>query len=225
MRIYTFLFFICCISGRMKGQEVVYFYSSDSTKIRGDLYLRDYSLPFMILCHGEAADQDEFSGIAPRLLNLNYNCMSIDMGTRGSRKLSLTDARTRLQSAIAYVRRFNSLPVILFGSSWSASLCLLEAPANPHVKAIIAFSPGEYFQPGIRMPDVLEKVTQPVFMAGTRAEFSYLQKMVEKHSAGELTLFQPEKGNGIHGAIALGGKDITRDEYWFALMMFFKKLV
>jgi pimeloyl-ACP methyl ester carboxylesterase len=225
MRIYIFLFFICCTFSRMKGQEVVYFYSSDSTKIRGELYLRDYSLPFMILCHGESGDRSEFSDIAPRLLNLNYNCLAVDLGNSGSHNLSVANARASLQTAITYVRRFNSMPVILFGTSWSASLCLLEASANPTVKAIVAFSPGEYFQPGIRMSEVVEKISQPVFIGGTRTEFGYLQKMVEKHSAVELTLFQPEKGNGIRGVTALCGKDITRDEYWFALMMFFKKLV
>ena len=223
MRIYIFLFFTCCALGRMKGQEAVYFYADDSTKIRGDLYLRDYNLPFIILCHDEAADRSEFYDIAPRLLNLNYNCLAIDVGTSGPH--SLENARAGLHTAIAYVRRFNILPVILFGSSWSASLCLLEASANPQIKAIVALSPGEYFQPKIIMSDVLEKISQPVFICGTRAEFSYLQKMAEKRPTDGLTLFQPEKGKGVHGAAALTGKDITRDEYWFALMMFFKKLV
>jgi hypothetical protein len=209
----------------MKGQEVVYFYSADSAKIRGDLYLRDYSLPFMILCHGETADRSEFYSIAPRLLNFNYNCLAIDMGTSGSRNYSLAGTQTSLHAAITYVRRFNSLPVILFGSSCSASLCLLESAANPNIRAIVALSPGEYFQPGIIMSDAVEKINQPVFICGNRAEFSYLQKMVEKLPAGKLTLFQPEKGKGVHGAAALTGNDITRDEYWFALLMFFKKLV
>ncbi len=209
----------------MKGQEGVYFYAADSTKIRGDLYLRDYTLPFMILCHGETADRSEFYSIAPRLLNLNYNCLAIDMGTNGSHNFSLAGAQTSLRAAIAYVRRFNSLPVILFGSSWSASLCLLESADNPQIRAIVALSPGEYFQPGIIMSDAVEKISQPVFICGNRTEFSYLQKMVEKQPAGELTLFQPEKGKGVHGAAALTGNDITRDEYWFALLMFFKKLV
>ena len=225
MRIYIFLFFIFCTPGRMKGQEVVCFYSADSTKIRGDLYVRDVSLPFIILCHGESADRSEFYDIAPRLLNLNYNCLAVDMGTGGSHNYSLTGAQSRLRAAIAYVRKFNSLPVILFGSSWSASVCLLESAANPQIEAIVALSPGEYFQPKISMSDVVENIKQPVFICGTRAEFSYLQKMVEKRPGDELTLFQPEKGKGVHGAAALAGNDITRDEYWFALMMFFKKLV
>ena len=225
MRIYIFLFFICCTSGRMKGQEVVYFYAADSSKIRGDLYVRDYNLPFMILCHGEAADRNEFCDIAPRLLNLNYNCLAIDMGTGGAHNFSLPGAQNSLRAAIVYVRRFNSLPVILVGSSWSASLCLLESAANPQIKAVVALSPGEYFQPKIRMSDIMEKISQPVFICGTRAEFNYLQKMVEKQPAGQITLFQPGKGKGLHGASSLAGNDITRDEYWFALMMFFKKLV
>ena len=225
MRIYILLFFIGCLFGRMKGQEVVYFYSTDSAKIRGDLYMRDYKLPFMILCHDEAADRSEFNDIAPRLLNLNYNCLAIDMEASGYHNFSLPVAQAGLRAAIAYARRFNSLPVLLLGSSWSASLCLVEASVNTQIKAVIALSPGEYFQPKIIMSDVVQKISQPVFICGTRAEFSYLQKMAEKRPAGELTLFQPEKGNGVQGATALTGKDITRDEYWFALMMFFKKLV
>ena len=225
MRICIFLFFIGCTLGRMKGQEVVFIYSADSTKIRGDLYLRNHSFPFIILCHGESTDRSEFYDIAPRLLNLNYNCLAIDMGTTGSHNYSLAGGQTSLRAAIAYVRRFNSLPVILFGSSWSASLCLLESATNPQIRAIVALSPGEYFLPRIRMSDVVEKISQPVFICGTRAEFSYLQKMVEKRPDGEIALFQPEKGKGVHGAAALTGSDITKDEYWFALMMFFKKLV
>jgi hypothetical protein len=223
MRIYLFLFFACCTVCGIKGQEAVYFYADDSTRIRADLYLRDYSFPFMILCHDEAADRSEFYDIAPRLLNLNYNCLAIDLETSGHQNLA--DARAGLHAAIAYVRRFNTLPVILFGGSRSASLCLLEASVNPGIKAIVALSPGEYFQPKIVMSDVLEKISQPVFICGTRKEYIYLQKMAGNRSADGLTLFQPEKGNGIHGTAALNGNDLTKDEYWFALMMFFKKLV
>ncbi len=114
--------------------------------------------------------------------------------------------------------------MILFGSSWSASLCLLESGDNPHVRAVVALSPGEYFQPGIIMAEAVEKINKPVFICGNQAEFSYLQKML-KTACRRITLFQPEKGKGVHGAAALTGKDITSDEYWFALMMFFKKLV
>jgi pimeloyl-ACP methyl ester carboxylesterase len=209
----------------MKGQEVVYFFSDDSTKIRGDLYVRDYSLPFMILCHSEPADPGEFNDLAPRLLNLNYNCLAIDMGNGGSRNYSLAAALSRLRTALAYIRKFNARPVILFGSSWSASACLVESAANNRIAAIVAFSPGEYFLPKIKMTEIAEGINQPVFIGCTRPEFGYLQEMTKKLPAGKLTLFQPEKGNGVHGTAALTGNDITKDEYWFALMMFFKKLL
>jgi len=225
MRIYLSLFLICCTLGRMKGQEAVHFYAADSTKIRGDLYRRDYNLPFIILCHSEGADRSEFREIAPRLLNLNYNCLAIELETGGSHTYSPASAQNSLRAAIVYVRRFNNLPVILFGSSYSASLCLLEAAANPHIQAIVALSPGEYFLPKIIISDVMEKIGRPVFISGTRVEYKYLQKMAEKKPTDGVTIFQPEKEKGVHGAAALTGNDITREEYWFALLMFFKKLV
>jgi hypothetical protein len=147
------------------------------------------------------------------------------MRSGGSHGFSLPAAQTRLRAAIAYVRRFNTLPVILFGSSRSASLCLLESADNPQIKAIVALSPGEYFQPAISMSDVTGKISQPVFICGTQTEYSFLQKMVEKTQAGQVTLFKPEKGKGVHGAAALTGNDVTKDEYWFALLLFFKKLL
>ncbi len=97
-----FLFFICCISGMVKGQEAVYFYAADSAKIRGDLYLRDYTLPFIILCHQAGSNRSEFYDIAPRLLNLNYNCLAIDHGKqRILENDSLAGAQTSLRAAIA----------------------------------------------------------------------------------------------------------------------------
>jgi hypothetical protein len=39
-----------------------------------------------------------------------------------------------------------------------------------------------------------------------------------------LTLFKPEKGTALQGTRAFGSSNASSGEYWFALMMFFKKL-
>jgi pimeloyl-ACP methyl ester carboxylesterase len=174
-------------------------------------------------------------------MNLNYNCLAIDLRVGGSvgftdnetnrnavsqnRPIQMPDALKDLQAAISYVKRFNERPVILFGSSYSASLCLLAAVNNPAVRAVVAFSPGEYFQPRINMEEEIVKIDKPVFVSATLPEYSYLRKMTAGIPAGQLTLFKPAKGNGVHGARALTSDDATHEEYWFALMMFFKKLV
>jgi pimeloyl-ACP methyl ester carboxylesterase len=241
MKVPALCLLLCGFLGTIKGQEAVYFYAGDSVKIRGDLYLHGYNLPFIILCHQEGSNRSEFYDIAPRLLNLNYNCLAIDLragGTvsftdnetarkalSGNRPVQMIDALPDILAAIDYVKGFNPRPVILFGSSFSASLCLLAAMGNPRVLAVVAFSPGEYFQPRINMAARMGKMDKPVFVGTTQPEFEYLKKMTSGIPEEDITLFKPEKGIGIHGTRALTSGEATRDEYWFALMMFFKKLI
>jgi len=240
MRISAFFILLCCVSGMVKGQEAVYFLAGDGLKVRGDLYLRDYKLPFIILCHQASSNRSEFYDIAPRLLNLNYNCLAVDLRAGAktgytenetalkavieNRPKEMLDARTDLLAAIDFVHRVNRHPVILFGSSYSASLCLLAARNNMQVKAVVAFSPGEYFQPRISMAEEFGRADKPVFISGTQSEFVYLQKMTIHMIPEKLTLFIPEKGKGEHGVRALTSGGTVSDEYWFALMLFFKKV-
>jgi dienelactone hydrolase len=240
MKITAFCFLLWSTWGAVKGQEAVYFTAADGLQIRGDLYLHVHSFPFIILCHQAGSNRSEFYDIAPRLLNLNYNCLAIDLRAGGSvgftenetarkaRSENLPfqplDARADLLAAVDYVKRFNSQPVILFGSSYSASLCLLEARNNPRVQAVVAFDPGEYFQPRINMSDEIREFDKPLFITATQPEISYLQVMTRDIPPDLITLFKPEKGNGVLGTRALTADGNTRDEYWFALMMFFKKL-
>jgi pimeloyl-ACP methyl ester carboxylesterase len=241
MRLSAFFFLLCCVSNMVRGQEAVYFLAGDGLKIRGDLYLHDYKLPFIILCHQEGSNRSEFYDIAPRLLNLNYNCLAVDLRAGGkagftenetalkaqmeSRPKEMLDVRTDLLAAIDYVHRFNKNPVILFGSSYSASLCLLAARDNPRVQAVVAFSPGEYFQPGINMAEEISRINKPVFISGSQSEFIYLQKMTIHLAPDSYTLFIPEQGRGEHGARALTCEGAACDEYWFALMLFFKQVI
>jgi pimeloyl-ACP methyl ester carboxylesterase len=240
MRISAFFILLCCVSGMAKGQEAVYFFAGDGLKIRGDLYLRDYKLPFIILCHQAGSNRSEFYDIAPRLLNLNYNCLAMDLRAGAktgytenetalkalieNRPKEMLDARTDLLAAIDYVHRVNSHPVILFGSSYSASLCLLTARDNPRVRAVVALSPGEYFQPGINMAEEIGGIDKPLFICGSQSEFVYLQKMTIHLAPDSFTLFMPAQGRGEHGTRALTDKGTTSGEYWFALMLFFKKV-
>ena len=228
-------------TGMARGQEAVTFPAGDGLKVRGDLYLRDNSLPFIILCHQAASNRSEFYDIAPRLLNLEYNCLAIDLRAGGKVgftenetalhalenkvPVDMLDARSDLAAAIDFVQRLNRKPVILLGSSSSASLCLLMARNDQRVQAVVAFSPGEYFQPRINMEEEIRGFSKPLFICGTQSEYSYLQRMTSHIQPGSFTLFKPEKSQGDHGTRALSQAGEARDEYWFALMMFFKEVI
>ncbi len=222
------------------GQEAVYFIAEDSVRIRGDLYLQDTQRPFIILCHQDGSNRSEYYEIAPRLLNLNYNCLAVDLraggkagyvqnetanhALLGKRPAQPLDAVVDIRAAIRYIQSISKYPVILLGSSYSASLCLLTAAGNPSVKAVIALSPGEYFQPLMQVGEEVKKISQQVLVCSTQSEYPYIQKMLSGIPDGKLTLFKPEKSKGMRGSGAFASSNAGSGEYWFALMMFFKKL-
>ena len=103
-------------------------------------------------------------------------------------------------------------------------LCLLESAANPQIRAIVALSQGIFPAKNCHVGCHGKSQQACIYQWHPGRNLNYLQKMAEKASR-LVTLFQPEKEKGVHGAAALTSKDITKDEYWFALMMFFKKLV
>jgi pimeloyl-ACP methyl ester carboxylesterase len=220
MKILTLLLLLFSAYQGVTGQEAVFFFATDSNRVRGDLYLTSNQLPFIILCHPEEARHEEFREVAPRLLNLNYNCLAIHL-RHGTSLLATRD----ILAAMQYIRDIgNQYPVILMGSSYSASLCLLVTAENPAVKAVIALSPGEYFLPVKSVSEEVKKIRQQVFVSSTLTEFPYLQTMLSGIPAENVTLFKPTKDKGVRGSAALCHSNPDHAEYWFALMMFFKKL-
>jgi pimeloyl-ACP methyl ester carboxylesterase len=222
------------------GQEKVSFYSDDSLKITADLYLKDYNFPFILLFHQGGASRGEYSEIALRLLKLDYNCLAIDLRAgekinyvtnetaerAKSRKIphSFLDAKKDIEASIRYIRKFNFKPVVLFGSSYSASLCLVVAVNNPQVNAVIAFSPGEYFRPELVVKDAISGLKQPVFISATSLEYEFVEQMLSDIPQANKYIYKPSKGKGEHGAKMLWQSCESADECWLELMLFFKKI-
>jgi pimeloyl-ACP methyl ester carboxylesterase len=233
---------IICISVLFQtfGQEAVYYYTDDSVKVRADLYLQNNQWPFIILCHEEGSNRSDYYDIAPRLLNLNYNCLAVDLRTGGktgytenetaslallkSINVKQLDAGMDITASIRFVQNFNKLPVVLLGSTSSASLCLLASIHNPLVKAVIALSPGEYFQPLMRISSEVGKINRPVFAGSSQKEYPYILNMLSAIPSDQLTIFKPENDSGENGIRAFLSSSKSSNEYWFALAMFFKKL-
>jgi len=219
MKIFSLLFLFSSAFNAATGQEAVFFFAEDSVKIRGSLYLKNYDLPFIILCPQNGSDRSEYNEIAPRLLNINYNCLAIDLRA-GTPPTQLPD----IKAAIRFARGFNKHPVVLLGAAHSASLCILAAGKNPAIKAVIALNPGEFFQPQTKICDEVKNLDQPVFVSSTQTEFPYIQRMMAAVPAEQLTLFKPAKAKGIRGPEAFSRTNPDNGEYWFALTMFFKKI-
>ena len=160
-RINVCILFLLFLQLPAEGQKKVTFPSSDGLTITADLYLKDKDLPFILLFHQGNYSRGEYREIAPKLLNLNYNCLSVDLRSGGKvnfienetsldagrKKISRTmlDARTDIRAAIQYASEYNDHPVVLFGSSYSASLSLMVANKNPQGESGCRLQPRRIF--------------------------------------------------------------------------------
>ncbi len=239
MRKYLILiFFIITLSAH--AQEKVSFQANDGLRITADLYLSDFKKPFILLFHQAESSRGEFRDIAPKLQKLGYNCLAVDLRSGGKSNyipnetvrraikdkyiIRFIEAKKDIEAAIDFTRRYNQKPVILFGSSYSASLALIIASNNPRINSVIAFSPGEYFMPELSVRDSIKGVDQPVFIASTQIEYPYAKELYDSISSSYKIVFKPSNSRGIHGAKALWPQYEESNEYWLSLSQFFRNL-
>lgn len=215
MRLSVTLFSICLIFCTIRAQEPVSFRAADGSKVNARLYRQNSNFPFILLFH-ERESSEEHSRLAARLLNLNFNCLLVPVRNSGSGK--------EIDAAIAFSESIGNSQIVLFGSTRCASLCLASAGKYRNIRAIIALSPGEYFQPVVRISDAVKELTQPVFVASSPREYPYIQQMFAGADSNNVTLFMAGKNSDFHGSALLSESNPAGNEYWFALTMFFRKL-
>jgi len=222
------------------AQKKITFPAVDSLRVTADFYKGDSAAPFLLLFHEEGSSRGEFREIAPRLVKMGYNCLAVDLRKgRESNYVSNETARRAaalspppkaydclkdIRGAVRYASGISGKPVVLLGSSFSASLCLLDAAKDSMVSAVAAFSPGEFFRPFLTVRDSLQAITVPVFIAGSKQEYPYLTELSSKIPPAHVTIFVPTRHNGKHGTSSLLSSDPASGDYWLSLLMFFRNI-
>ncbi len=240
MRYWIVFYFLFILNIYGFCQHKVTFIASDSLRITADLYLNNYNYPFILLFHQSGYSRGEYAGIADKLLNLDYNCLAVDLRSGGkvnyiknetasrlqdkNMSCRLIDSRKDILAAIEYTRNYNNIPVILFGSSYSASLCMIVGKNNENVNAVVAFSPGEYFEPEISVKSTLKDFDKPLFVSSSENEYSYILEMLDFAPENILTIYKHKEGNDSHGAKILWESNKASKECWLELLMFFRKI-
>ncbi|WP_420386569.1 alpha/beta hydrolase [Roseivirga sp.] len=225
----------------MKFQpKAVSFQAKDGLKISGNLYEIDPSAPVILLCHQAGYNKAEYLDIAPRLNELGYNCLAIDQRSGGpfanqanetatlaqseGKTPTMLDARQDITAAINYLSGRYDQKVIVWGSSYSSSLALMELN-NSQVKAVIAFSPGNYFgEEAQPLQEVLKDTQKPYLVTSSKTESEAVSELLKPDKMNSLQMqFIPES-DGFHGSRAVWIGQKGAEEYWNALKDFLKKL-
>ena len=209
---------------------------------------RYYDIPrpkaLILLFHQAGSSKDEYATIAPRLNTVGYNALAIDQRSGGdlfgrnetaanaphkpgeSEDAGYPAAEADLKAALAWGVK-QKLPVILWGSSYSAALVFDVAAQNPgKVKALLAFSPGEYMPDKHFVGRAASALTIPVFVdsAANPAEIEAARTIAKAVPGGRATQYVPVVG--VHGSSTLierknpGGSD----DHWSAVYAFLRKV-
>ena len=234
------------MSGCVKHNEFksgsVTFTADDGVVITGDLYVGNpKSAPFILLFHMADSSRGEYGEIAPKLIQMGYNCLAIDQrsgkacnlvnnATRKSaielkKEIEFTDVYLDIEGALEFAR--NNLEVenvIVWGSSYSSSLIFILAAKHPdEVQGVLSFSPGEYFTyQGKTIEEYASAVKVPVFITSAFSESGDWRNIMSRVPGEKKVSFLPKEG-GSHGSSALNSINSNNNEYWKAVSEFLVK--
>jgi len=219
------------------GNKVV-FQAKDGVEITAMLYEVNPKSPTILLCHQAGYNKFEYADIAPRLNQLGYNCLAMDQRSGGSfanhenetllsanakghKDISMIDAEQDITAAVEYLNKQYKQKIIVWGSSYSSSLVLFAAQENKHIKAVISFSPGDYFgDKKTSLKEVIPTIKKPFFLTSSKAEAEKLSELVQGVALKKNQVqFIPES-DGFHGSRAIWVGQKGADEYWNALKGF-----
>jgi dienelactone hydrolase len=215
--------------------QTISFRSRDGLMLSADLYMpHERTAPFILLFHQAKWSRGEYREIAPRLNELGFNCMAVDLrsgnalnGIRNNsyrnalekgKKTRYRDAAPDILASIDRARRYYVKGKLLaWGSSYSATLLLQLMGSQPElVDAALAFSPGDYF------PIRGEGIEQPVFITSAKNEKDNWWEIYQAIPAAGKAYFLPET-DGNHGSRALWKQFSDSEAYWQAVKPFLKK--
>lgn len=211
----------------------------DGLTMTADLYEADSTAPVILLCHQAGYSRGEYLETAKRLQKFGFTCLAIDQRSgkecnaipnetaraalMGHFQRNYIDARNDIVAGIDYLYSNYHRRVVVLGSSYSASLALIEAKVNPQVAAVAVFSPGEYFGEKDFVFGKIAGLDKPVYASSALSESAGVTELLKDVTSQLKVQFVPsEEGN--HGSKVLWTSNSNNQEYWLTLMAFLSKV-
>lgn len=221
------------------AQLLVTFPAADSTTVTADWYPVSDEFPTILLCHQNRFSRGEYQETALRLNKFGFNCLAIDqrLGSEVNGVINQTaleakakgqqpefpDAEQDIRAGLDFLYEKYNKPVLILGSSYSASLALKIANGNNKVSGVIVFSPGEYFQDKEFTRNSINGLDKPLFATSSREESDKVTDLLRDVNSRIKVQYVP-KTAGDHGSKVLWSKSSDNQDYWAALMSFLMRM-
>ena len=189
----------------------------------------------VLLFHQAGTNHGEYDPIAPRLNRMGFDTLAIDQRSGGTafghrnetaervgRDPGYLAALPDLEAAFAWAQS-QKVPVVVWGSSYSAALVFLLASRPPGgIAALLAFSPGEYIG-GVSIRSAAAKVACPVFAtsAGDPGEEAAAAEILA--AAPSPLKRQIRSPGGVHGSSTL--RRANADDVWQGVEVFLDQAI
>lgn len=181
----------------------------------------------ILFFHQARYNKTEYRETAVLFQKWGFNTLSVDLRSggelNGEKNITYERAIARglatdflaaeqdMIAAIHFLYTRTSKPIIICGSSYSAGLAMKLAAEMKEVKAVISFSPGEYYGPDFILSAKIKELDKPLWVTGSRKEIQDIEKLLEALSSKEnLHIFKPAT-EGIHGSKVLWNNQPDRD--------------
>jgi dienelactone hydrolase len=216
--------------------------ASDKVKVFADYYGdADKAKPVILLFHQAASNAGEYATIAPRLNALGFNALALDQRSGGpgwgrdnqtakafGGNAGFEQALPDLEAALDWTKSDGRTgKVIVWGSSYSASLVFLLAAKHPdRVAGLLAFSPGEYFGGRSTVRGAAAKVNAPIFVssASDPGEIAEAKAIIDAAPAKVKVQLKPKSGTHGSSTLRVDRNPHGATENWQAVEAFLQKL-
>ena len=209
--------------------------------VHANLYEVNANAPVILLCHQFGWNKFEYADIAPRLNEMGFNALAVDLTGGGSfqnhnnetvqgrgdidRTKLLDFAEEELEATINYLHKRYQKKVTVWGSSYSATLVIFAAERNRHVNASISFSGFNHFQDQRpQLETIIPKIKKPMFMTSSKSEASIMTEILKDIKLRKQQYHFIPQGGGEHGAKALWNSKDDASEYWTEITAFLKEV-
>lgn len=204
------------IVDRQAMAEPVDLVAADGTTIYGEVWSAGKGAPILLAFHQASSSHGEYAPLADRFVAAGFTVLAIDQRSGGNlfgtnatvelRGASSTyeSALMDLEAALSWAKTTDgSVPIVVMGSSYSASLVFLLAAAHPgEIAGLAAFSPGEYLSDDHAVRRAAAKVNVPIFITQGDGEEADAGVILASAASSAKTQFVPKSG-GVHGASTL----------------------
>ena len=194
--------------------RAVLLHTSDHVTVYGTFYPADHPKALILLFHQAGSSKAEYKTIAPHLVQLGFSALAIDQRSGGTLfgsnqtasqfrgNAEFLDAGKDIEAAISWGEAAKR-PILLWGSSYSAALVFLEAASHPEVKAVLAFSPGEYLGAPSLVGDAAAHLRMPIFVTSASApgEIAAGRAILARAPTDVKRQYVPR--HGVHGSSTL----------------------